>query len=38
MVDDRITYDETDETAILATESDTEWIESDAIVVLRDWV
>ena len=32
-----IVYEETDETAILSTDVDGEWLESDSVVRLPDW-
>lgn len=32
-----VRYEETEDTAILRTERDTEWVESDSVVRLADW-
>jgi hypothetical protein len=34
---DEISYQESGDMAILASETDGEWIQSDSIVVLSDW-
>jgi len=35
---DELDYEETEETLILRSEEESEWIESDAVVALDDWI